>query len=150
MTILHLKKAGVADFGVLEAGGLMDSVNRKINLADSGRKKERILTIAVLRAAETLNIDSKDLAKIIGVSSASISRYRAGTANISYESKEAECAAMFIRAYHSLDSILAGDAGNCRRWIEAEHKLLGGIPKVLMERIDGLNQVAEYLESMRG
>lgn len=123
--------------------------NRQSKASIPVKDKERVLTLATLRAAERLGVDNADLARIIGVSTASLSRYRAGSSWLDYESKEAECAALFVRVFRSLDAILGGHVENCRRWLDAEHKVLGDAPKTLMRRIDGLNQVAEYLDSMR-
>jgi len=48
---------------------------------------QAVLTKAALRAADLLALQNTDLAKVIGVSNATVSRYRNGSAEISPATK---------------------------------------------------------------
>jgi DNA-binding XRE family transcriptional regulator len=66
-----------------------------------------IVAKAALRAAERLDVTNKLLARIIGVSEATVSRMRRG--DYPLENKPFELAIMFIRLYRSLDAVIGGD-----------------------------------------
>ncbi|MFI3123376.1 MAG: hypothetical protein QX194_05545 [Methylococcales bacterium] len=65
-----------------------------------------VLTKAVTRAAEYLGISQTNMAKILGLSPASISRLYRGDYQLSQERKEWEFALLLIRVFRSLDSIV--------------------------------------------
>lgn len=112
---------------------------------DSGE----VLTKAVLRAAERLEVPAKDLAEILGVSRASLSRLQRKR-RIDPDSKEGELALLFLRVFRSLDALLGGDREQCRRWLHAPNHHLSGTPAELLRSVTGLVRVAEYLDAMRG
>ena len=60
-----------------------------------------VLTKAVLKSAELLELPSVVLARILGVSEASISRLFSGSRQIDPESKEGELALLLVRVYRS-------------------------------------------------
>lgn len=112
-------------------------------------ERAAVLTRAVLRAARNLGLRQKQLAAVLGVSEASLSRLDSGRA-IQPQSKEGELALLFIRAYRSLDSILGGNEQSCRAWFHAHNHHLGGTPAELVQTVTGLVHVVEYLDAMRG
>jgi len=61
-----------------------------------------VLTKALLRAAQLLELSSAVLARILGVSEASISRLASGARTIDPASKEGELALLLVRVYRSL------------------------------------------------
>jgi len=113
-----------------------------------GRAAE-ILTTAVVRAARTLGFTQKDLAALLGVSEASVSRLGRDR-TIRPASKEGELAVLFVRLYRSLDSLLGGDDAKSRAWLRAPNHHLGGRPGELVLRVTGLVRVTQYLDAMRG
>lgn len=118
--------------------------------SDPGHRPDpaEVLTKAVLRASELLGVAQKDLAHVLGVSAASISRMPART--IDPASKEGELAVLFVRLFRSLDALLGGDAEKCKRWLHAYNDHLLGTPAELIHKVTGLNHVVEYLDAMRG
>jgi len=109
-----------------------------------------VLTRALLRTAQLLDLSQKDLARIVGVSPASMSRLARGARPIQPESKEGECALLLIRIFRSLDALLGGREADVRTWFNAENRHLAGVPAERVKTITGLVNVAEYLDAMRG
>ncbi len=108
-----------------------------------------VLTKATLRAAECLELPHKSLAKILGVSEASLSRTGRGR-SIATDGKEGELALLFVRLFRSLDSLVGGSESAAQKWLRADNDHLGGVPAEMVERVDGLVHVVEYLDAMRG
>ena len=109
-----------------------------------------VLTRAVLRASDILGLAQKELAGVLGVSAASLSRLYKGARLIDPRSKEGEIAVLFLRVFRSLDALMGGSEEKSRRWLHAENVHLGGIPVRLIETVPGLVHVVEYLDAMRG
>ena len=109
----------------------------------------RVLTRAVLRASERLGLAQSDLAKTIGVSDASVSRLFSQRRTIDPLSKEGELAILFVRLYRSLDGLLGGDDPN-KKWFQAHNHHLQGTPAELVKTVQGLVDVIQYLDAMRG
>jgi hypothetical protein len=108
-----------------------------------------VLTRATLRAAEALELSHKELARVIGVSAASLSRLTKSRA-IEPETKEGELALILLRIFRSLDALVGGDREAARLWFHADNLHLGGTPAELVLRVEGLVAVAEYLDAIRG
>ncbi len=106
------------------------------------------LSKAVLRTAEILGLTGAELAQVIGLSPASVSRMRAGLV-LQPNDKSFELGALLVRVFRSLDAILGGDADAERIWLRSENVALGGVPAERMKRIDGLVQVLGYLDARR-
>ena len=108
-----------------------------------------MLTKAVLRAADRLGLSQRDLAGVLGVSPATLSRLPRRP--LDPESKEGELAVLFVRMYRSLDALLGrGDTAKAQAWLHASNHHLGGVPAELIHSITGLVHVIEYLDAMRG
>ena len=118
-------------------------------IAKNRPQADRVVAQAVLRAAANLSISQKDLAKVLGVSAASVSRL-AGDRTIDPASKEGELALLFLRMYRSLDAIVGGSDDAAVRWLRADNRHLGGVPAQLILTVTGLAHVAEYLDALRG
>jgi hypothetical protein len=106
-------------------------------------------TKAVLRAADRLDISNRALARIIGLSEASVSRMRAGNYILSVQDKPFELALLFVRAYRALDAIVGGDDAAAAAWLHSENAALGGTPLELAQTVPGLMHVVHYLDSRR-
>jgi transcriptional regulator with XRE-family HTH domain len=110
-----------------------------------------VVSKALMRAAESLGLSSSELAQIIGTSESTLSRVRNGKRGpIPLGSKEGELALLFLRTFRSLDALVGGNEAQARAWLHAENHHLGGVPLVRMKKIEGLVDVAEYLDAMRG
>ena len=110
---------------------------------------ETVLTRAVLRAASLLGLSATLVARVLGVSEASVSRLGAGTRRIAPDSKEGELALLLVRAYRSLDALGGADEAQRRAWMTSDNAALGGRPVDLIQRADGLVAVVAYLDGMR-
>ena len=117
----------------------------------STRKPEAasVLSKAVARAAERLDISRSMLAKVLGVSPATISRLYGGEYLLDQGRKEWEFALLFVRAFRSLDSIV-GDETTARKWLNSENRGLNGRPIELIRNTEGLVRVVQYLDASRG
>jgi hypothetical protein len=112
-------------------------------------RPEAVLAKALLSAAERLGLRGRELATIIGTSEASISRLRFAR-GLDPESKEGELALLFLRTYRSLDALVGGDDEKARLWLRAHNDHLKGIPADLIRTVEGLVDVVQYLDAMRG
>jgi hypothetical protein len=108
-----------------------------------------VLTRAVRRAADLLELRQGELAAILGLSPASVSRLARGRA-IAPASKEGELALLFLRVFRSLDTLVGGDAAKARAWLRADHRHLGRPPLERIKTIEGLVDVADLLDALRG
>ena len=108
-----------------------------------------VLTKAVLSSATRLGIKSRQLAEVIGTSEASVSRFRSGRL-LDPDSKQGELGLLFLRLFRSLDALMGGDELKARAWLRAENTHLGGVPAERIRRVEGLVDVIQYLDAMRG
>ena len=108
-----------------------------------------VLAKATLSAAERLGLRNRQIASVIGSSEASVSRLGSGRA-LDPASKEGELALMFLRLYRSLDALVGGDDTKSRAWLHADNDHLGGIPAERIRTVEGLVDVVQYLDAMRG
>lgn len=108
-----------------------------------------VLTKALLRAAGLLDLAPAALARILGISEASVSRLANGTRSIAPDSKEGELALLLVRVYRSLDALVGGDDTQRRGWMHSANRALNGKPSELIRSAEGLVVVASYLDGMR-
>jgi hypothetical protein len=108
-----------------------------------------VLARAVLAAAARLGVKHRRLAQVIGTSEASVSRLSGGR-RIDPGSKEGELALLFLRLYRSLDALVGGDDAQARAWLHAENRHVGGVPADRIRSVEGLVDVIQYLDGMRG
>ena len=108
-----------------------------------------VVTKAVLRAASRLDFSNKVLARILGLSEASVSRMGSGAYVLAPGDKPFEVAVLFLRLFRALDAIVAGDETSARAWMANDHSTLGGTPAVLIQSLPGLVNVVGYLDARR-
>ena len=108
-----------------------------------------VLTKATLNAASRLGLRNKQLAEVIGTSEASVSRLKSGRA-LDPKGKEGELALLFLRLYRSLDALVGGDDGKAREWLQSANDHVGGVPAERIKTVEGLVDVVQYLDAMRG
>lgn len=108
-----------------------------------------VVAKAVLAAAARLGLRHRHLAAVIGSSEASVSRLQHGR-GLDPESKEGELALLFLRLYRGLDALVGGDDAKARDWLHADNVHLGGIPAERIRTVEGLVDVVQYLDAMRG
>ena len=108
-----------------------------------------VLTKSLLRASGLIGIPSGTLARILGVSEASVSRLVSGARHVDPASKEGELALLLIRVYRSLDALVGTDSAQRKAWMESYNHRLNGRPIELIVRAEGLATVVSYLDAMR-
>jgi hypothetical protein len=109
----------------------------------------RVLADATLAAAHRLGVSNRELARILGISEASVSRLSRGRL-LRADGREAEMAALFVRLFRSLDAVMGGDEARAQAWYRAGNRHVGGIPGDRVQTVEGLVDVVRYLDAMRG
>ena len=109
-----------------------------------------ILAKATLRAAALLGLPQAELAPILGVSRATVSRIASGTHVLAPDHKAWELAALFVRLFRSLDALVGSNETQARAWLNSENLGLGGVPRRLLATAEGLVRVVQYLDAARG
>ncbi|MDO8776865.1 MAG: DUF2384 domain-containing protein [Burkholderiaceae bacterium] len=108
-----------------------------------------VLSKAVARAAERLNVSKSLLAKVLGLSPPTITRLYSGNYLLDPNRKEWDFALLFLRVFRSLDSIV-GDEVSARKWLLSENLGLNARPIELIPNTEGLVRVVQYLDASCG
>jgi uncharacterized protein (DUF2384 family) len=108
-----------------------------------------VVTKAALRAAALLGVPNKALARVVGVSEASVSRMGAGAYTLVAGDKPFELAVLFVRLYRSLDVLVDGDEAAARTWLRSPNTALGSAPIDLIQSVSGLVHTLAYLDARR-
>jgi uncharacterized protein (DUF2384 family) len=108
-----------------------------------------VLSKAVTRAATRLDLSKSLLAKVLGVSPPTVTRLYSGHYLLDPNRKEWDFALLFVRVFRSLDSIV-GDEASARTWLRSENRVLGARPFELIQEVEGLVRVVQYLDATRG
>ena len=135
----------------------MQAVRSARNSANPGpdatpaARRGRVLTLATLTAAETLGFTQAQLAQIIGVSAPTVSRMKNGDYLLSEDRKEWSLAALFVRMYRSLDSMVGGRTEDARAWLNSANRAFdNALPAQLVTDVQGLVHLVDYLDAARG
>jgi len=112
-------------------------------------QREAVLSRATIRAAQWLAVAQIDLADIIGVSAATMSRIASGQKVLDQGSKPWQLAALFVRLYRGLDAIVGSDDAAARTWLRSGNRALGGVPLDLIREPAGLVRTVDYLDAAR-
>ena len=112
-------------------------------------ERARVLTKAVVRAADRLRLTGKELAAILGVSAPTVSRMRAESVRLEIGSKPFEIGALFVRLFRSLDALTGGEAQVAQTWLRNDNLALGGRPIDQIKTVSGLTNGLAYLDSRR-
>ncbi|HUA88182.1 MAG TPA: MbcA/ParS/Xre antitoxin family protein [Steroidobacteraceae bacterium] len=108
-----------------------------------------MLSRATVRAARCLGVAQGELAEVIGVSGATLSRIANGHKQLESGSKPWQLAALFVRLFRSLDAIVGSDDSAARAWLRSENHALGGVPLTLIREPAGLVRTVDYLDAAR-
>lgn len=121
--------------------------HKEVTLED----KKRVLTKALLRMAERLNLSRQELSAILGPSEASLSRlFNKSNTYIDPNSKEGQLSLLLLRLYRSIDMLFGGNEKQCQQWLRSNNKHLHAVPIQLIQSIEGLVFTVQYLDAMRG
>ena len=122
----------------------------KLSFADNDSpQSDVVLSKAVLSVARRLDLSAAKLSKMIGCSEATISRLKNGR-GIDPDTKQGELALLVVRLYRSLNAILGGNDEQSQQWLTAYNNHLSGVPVKMMQTVEGLIEVIQYLDAMRG
>ena len=108
-----------------------------------------VLAKALLNAREQLGLTQQELGAIVGVHRTAISRWQE-SGGLRADSKTGELALLLIRIYRSLFALFGGDLADMGHFLRTANHHLNGVPLELMELVQGLVRVAEYLAAIRG
>lgn len=111
--------------------------------------EERVLTVAVSRAADLWDLTNTSLGRIIGVSSPTASRLRSGQKKLARGTKPFELGQYFVRLFRSLDALTGSDEQSAMSWLQTQNSDLGGRPIKLIETVKGLAEVSNYVDDFR-
>jgi hypothetical protein len=103
-----------------------------------------VLTKAVVNAARSMGLTQSELGHIIGKDRTSIAR------GLDPTSKSGELALMLVRCYRALSVLVGGDPSEIKHWFTTPNSHIGGVPKDVAARVDGLVTVTRYLDAIRG
>lgn len=117
-------------------------------LANEAPDPAAVLSKAVVRAAEHLQLSRAALARVLGLSPASITRLHQGSLQLDPGSKAGELALLLVRLFRSVDSIV-GTREAARTWLGSENLGLNGVPRELLLTPQGLVHVVDYLDAHR-
>ncbi|MCY1410327.1 hypothetical protein D3C76_684010 [compost metagenome] len=109
---------------------------------------DAVLAKAVLAAREQLAMTQQELASIVGVERSAVSRWK--SSGLRAQSKTGELSLLLVRIYRALYALFGGNLEDMRHFLRTENRHLGGVPLQLMSQVQGLVQVAEYLDAIRG
>lgn len=122
---------------------------KTVKHAEELEERRAVLTKAVVKAAKLLDLNQSRVAGTLGVSEPTASRMFGGKYLLDPQRKEWELAALFVRVFRSLDSIVASDE-KARAWLNSGNLALGDRPIDLLPRAEGLIRVLHYLDAARG
>jgi hypothetical protein len=121
----------------------------RANVQAESLSEEAVVTRAVMRAAARLGLSNKSVARVLGVSEASVSRMGGGAYLLKPGDKSFELGLLFLRLFRSLDAIAGGDEQTARAWLRNNNLVLGGVPAAMIESVPGLVNVVGYLDARR-
>ncbi len=112
--------------------------------------RKTVLAKALQRAQNTMAIDNQQMATILGVNRTTLTRaYQ--SLNIDPDQNAGRLAALVLRVFRAVHTLMGGNSENIRHWINTPNKAFsGGTPLEAMQSIEGLVSVAQYCDAMRG
>lgn len=118
---------------------------------DGDHKNDSVLNKATVRASDYLGLTNGELALVIGVSPASITNLKSKKSYFfKGASNEYEKAMFLIRIYRSLFALIGDDSSQFKTWLRSKNDYLGTTPLEAMKSTEGLVNVTQYLDAMRG
>lgn len=118
-------------------------------LAQQAPEPAAVLAKALLNAAEQLGLKQADLGAILGLDRTAISRLKQNP-SLDPNSKKGELALLVIRIARALFALTGGDKDWIKHFMHNPNKVTGGIPAKQMETIQGLIQVMQFVDAIRG
>ena len=104
----------------------------------------RLLTPAVLQAAEMLGMYRAELARVLHLKCQDIGEFAEIKKYLEPDTQAWRQALLFIRLYQALFVHFQGDEAAIHHWLRAENKNLAGVPLLLIVDEDKLSQVLDF------
>lgn len=125
-----------------------------INIIETQRyaleqEKARVITKAVINAANLLGLTDAQLAKTLGVDPSTVSRGKRTKILVKPGTKQYEFALMLIRVFRSLDAIAGGDTVYVKSWMSSENRSLQKRPIDMLGETMEFSRVVNYLDARR-
>ena len=128
---------------------MVPSLRSKVTQDTRSDAAQQTLTRAVLRAADLLDVPQSELATILGLSAATVSRMASQRYVLQIDRKEWQLALLFVRLFRSLDSITGGRDDLSRAWLRGHNHALAAPPASLLSDIESFVRVVQYLDASR-
>ncbi len=113
-------------------------------LAVTPPDRAAVLAKSVQRAAKALGLSQEELGRALGRDRSALTR------GIDPDSKPGELALLFIRGYRALFVLVGGEGPDMKHWFATPNRHLNGRPRELVQSVQGLVRVVEYLDAIRG
>ncbi|MBU0603389.1 MAG: MbcA/ParS/Xre antitoxin family protein [Gammaproteobacteria bacterium] len=104
-----------------------------------------VLAEAFVNAGRALGMTQAELGLVVGKDRSAISR-----GHLDPASKAGELALLLIRIYRALFVLVGGDGDAMQHWMRTHNLHTGAIPRDQVRSVQGLINVLEYLDAMRG
>ncbi|POO57053.1 MbcA/ParS/Xre antitoxin family protein [Agrobacterium rosae] len=124
-------------------------MNIQIKPVADPAEQGRVVTKAVVSAAERLGLNAARIAEILGVSAPTVSRMKRLDFILEPGSKAFELSVLLIRVFRSLDAIVGGDETVAHTWLRNHNDALADVPAEKLTTITGLLDVLAYLDARR-
>jgi hypothetical protein len=108
-----------------------------------------VLAKAVLNAAEQLGLKQAELAAVLGIHRTAVSRLKQNP-TLEPKSKQGELALLLIRIARALFALTGGDKDWIKHFMHSPNQVTGGVPAQQIETIQGLIQVLQFVDAIRG
>lgn len=122
----------------------------KQSIAAKAADRGRILSQAVAEVSRHLDISSTELGTILGISQSSASRLMNASYTLREQHKEWELAALLVRLYRGLYSIVGSNDHLAKDWLKSRNKAFGDqIPFAVIQQASGLVHACDYVDAHR-
>ena len=120
-----------------------------VTRTEQSDEESRVLSQAVATIAQHWRLTNEQLAEVLGVSTASVSRLRSGGFRLERGSKPFELGQYLVRLFRGLDAIMGSDDAAAQSWLRTVNLDLGARPLDLIGSIKGLTQTCDYVDAFR-
>ncbi len=118
--------------------------------ASQDARRAAVLSTATANAASRLELTTKDLELILGISQLSASRLMHGTFQLKEHSKPGEMARLLVRLYRGLASIVGNDDTLAVKWLRSpNHAFDNATPYDRILSAAGLVATCDYIDAHR-
>ena len=124
-------------------------MNRLATRSADRPERRDVLSKAVVRTAERLDLSGRELAGALGLSPASVSRLLRGGYTLDPRHKSWELATMLVRLVRGLDAITADDERAARAWFDHYNEHLQAVPRERIGSVQGLVDTLAYVDAYR-